>query len=82
MARRVKLKAAVAASMPSQEQVTQSQVGAVLEAHSTSRGIKTVADLLAHRFRLAVHRLGLLTERPVVLRQDLFRPPSPQGSLF
>ena len=48
MARRVKLKAAVAASVPSQEQVTQSQVGDVLEAHSTSRDIKTVADLLAH----------------------------------
>ena len=46
------------------------------------RGEGPVADLLAHRFRLAVHRLGLLTERPVVVRQDRFRPPSPQGSLF
>jgi ferredoxin len=48
MARRVTLKAAVAATIPSQEQVTQSQVGDVLEARSTSRVIKTVADLLAH----------------------------------
>lgn len=46
------------------------------------RGEGPIADLLASRFRVAMRRLGLLQERSVKLRQDLFRPPSPQGSLF
>ena len=54
MAGRPSLKEAVAASLPppapaaSSEQVTQSQVGDVLEAKSTSRRIRTVDDLLRH----------------------------------
>lgn len=51
MARRARLKEAVVSSLPataSPEQVTQSQVGDVLEAKSTSRRIRTVDDLLRH----------------------------------
>jgi DNA repair photolyase len=35
------------------------------------------AQLLADRFRLAVRRLGLRSDREVMLRTDLFRPPQP-----
>jgi DNA repair photolyase len=46
------------------------------------RGTGPVAELLANRFKVAMRRLGLQPERTLSLRQDLFRPPSPQGSLF
>ncbi len=46
------------------------------------RGTGPIAELFAKRFQIAMKKLGLLRERNVRLRQDLFRPPSPQGSLF
>jgi metallophosphoesterase superfamily enzyme len=51
MARKSRLKEAVVSRLPptaSSEQVTRRQEGDTLEARSTSRRIKTVADLLAH----------------------------------
>jgi len=51
MARKSRLKEAVVSKLPptaSSEQVTRRQDGDTLEARSTSRRIKTVADLLAH----------------------------------
>ena len=51
MARKSRLKEAVVSKLPptaSSEQVTHRQDGDTLEARSTSRRIKTVADLLAH----------------------------------
>ena len=48
------------------------------------RGTGPYAEMVAHRFKLAVKRLGLRTEAPP-MRTDLFRPPrapSDQLSLF
>lgn len=46
------------------------------------RGTGPIAQLLSQRFKVAMRRLGLHLERDVALRQDLFRAPSRQGSLF
>lgn len=46
------------------------------------RGTGPIAELLSQRFRVALRRSGLQQERTMELRQDLFRPPSRQGSLF
>jgi DNA repair photolyase len=45
---------------------------------SRMRGEGVFADLLLHRFKLAVKRLGFNQER-VELRTDLFDPPVPKG---
>jgi DNA repair photolyase len=42
------------------------------------RGEGVYADLLAHRYKLAVKRFGFNKER-VSLRTDLFEPPVPKG---
>jgi hypothetical protein len=48
------------------------------------RGVGPVADLLAKRFDVAARKFGLSQslEASDELRTDLFRVPSPQGSLF
>ncbi|MBM4203468.1 MAG: PA0069 family radical SAM protein [Gammaproteobacteria bacterium] len=46
------------------------------------RGTGPIAELLGNRFKIVICKLGLSRERTELLRQDLFRPPSPQGSLF
>ena len=45
------------------------------------RGEGVFAELLAHRFRSTARRLGYTLGEPLGLREDLFRPPSPQGQL-
>jgi DNA repair photolyase len=43
---------------------------------SRQRGTGAYAELIQHRFKLAVKKLGLNQERRD-LRRDLFRPPAP-----
>jgi DNA repair photolyase len=46
------------------------------------RGEGVFADLIARRFAVATRRLGYASGEAYDLRCDLFRPPTPQGSLF
>jgi len=46
------------------------------------RGEGVFADLIARRFAVATRRLGYVSGEAYDLRCDLFRPPTPQGSLF
>jgi len=46
------------------------------------RGEGVFADLIARRFAVATRRLGYVAGEAYDLRCDLFRPPTPQGSLF
>jgi DNA repair photolyase len=46
------------------------------------KGEGVFAELIAHRFKVATRRLGYLRREDFELRRDLFRPPTPQGSLF
>jgi DNA repair photolyase len=46
------------------------------------RGEGVFADLVARRFEVAARRLGFVTGEAFELRQDLFRPPTPQRQLF
>jgi DNA repair photolyase len=46
------------------------------------KGEGVFADLIAHRFKVAARRLGYIRREDFELRRDLFRPPTPQGSLF
>jgi len=46
------------------------------------RGEGVFAELIARRFKVATRRLGYVSGEAFALRQDLFRAPTPQGSLF
>ena len=46
------------------------------------KGEGPFAELLARRFKVAVHRLGYTQGEAYDLRCDLFRAPTPQGQLF
>jgi DNA repair photolyase len=46
------------------------------------RGEGVFAELLAQRFKSAARRLGFAVGEGFALREDLFRPPGPQGELF
>jgi DNA repair photolyase len=46
------------------------------------KGEGVFAELIARRFKVAARRLGYATGEAFELRCDLFRPPTPQRSLF